>query len=87
MKEIKMASRAHGPESAGPEWDTLGGPDRDEREDELAGPDGPAAADLLGGPDRDEREDELGGPDRPATAGLLGGPDPVEGEDELRGPV
>ena len=46
-----MASRANGPEPAGQGWDTLGGPDREEREDELGGPDRPAVADTLGGPD------------------------------------
>src|SRR5579859_210984 len=67
-----MASRANGPEPAGQGWDTIGGPDREEREDELGGPDRPADRDTFGGPDREERQDELGGPDRPATTDTLG---------------
>jgi hypothetical protein len=70
------------PQPSSQSSDILGGPDRSDREDELAGP-GASGPDTFGGPDPGPEDVLAGsGAEGPDT---LGGPDPGEGpEDELR---
>lgn len=72
------------PEPVKAAWDTLGGPDPVEHEDELGGPD-ESAGDVLGDPDPGDGEDEFGGPDI-SDRDILGGQD-HQGEDLLRPPA